>query len=420
MGSQPSITNADDRKLIELIGQAEHRVVFMAPGISESVAKSLADVWNRLGAETVSVILDVDPEVCRLGYGTIEGLQVIEAAAAQHEALICHQPGVRIGLLIADDATLIYAPTPLLVEAGSRRSEHPNAIQLGTPPTELARDVGLGANPAMERSVGMDQVPSSRVEAVAADLRNNPPAKFDLARKVRVFTSHFQFVELEMTGCYISRKKVPIPSSLVGLANERDVQSQFHAQFNLVSNVALKARIGDRELAEKDLHDRRALIVRDFLVPLKGYGNIILRSNKGNFIKAVEHLRAEVALFQQGIRQQLQAQMDLSADTLVSALGPAVRQNPPLAYTKVHGPEIDEQTLHRLLSRDIQRAFGRADDLVEEMTVRLVFKDVTYESLVDPNFLTIARKAMPDLAFLHDEFDAARGATVEQPTLFDN
>jgi len=30
-----------------------------------------------------------------------------------------HNPGISIGLLIADDVTLIYNPTPLLIEAGS-------------------------------------------------------------------------------------------------------------------------------------------------------------------------------------------------------------------------------------------------------------------------------------------------------------
>lgn len=407
MGSQPSITNADDRKLIELIGQAKRRLVFMAPGISEGVAKALAEAWDRLGAETVSVILDVDPEVCRLGYGTIEGLQAIQAAASQPERLVCHHPGVRIGLLIADDTTLIYSPTPLLVEAESHASEHPNAIQLGAPPAEIVRDVGLGKNPAMERSVGMDPVPPARIEEVAADLRNNPPARFDLARKVRVFTSRFQFVELEMTGCYISRKKVPIPSNLMGLANEQDVQSQFHAQFNLVNNVAMKVKIGDRELTEKILLDKRNKIVRTFLVSLKGYGNVVLRSNKEGLIKAVEELKSDVKAFQEGIREQLQTQMDRSAESLVTALGPAVRQNPPPMYTKIHGPDIEEPTLRKLLTRDIQYAFGRADDLVGEMTVRLVFKDLAYESLVDPNFLAIARKAMPDLEFLHEEFEAA-------------
>jgi hypothetical protein len=36
-----------------------------------------------------------------------------------------------------------------------------------------------------------------------------------------------------------------------------------------------------------------------------------------------------------------------------------------------------------------------------------VFKDVAYESLVDPRFLGTARKAMPGVKFLHDESEAA-------------
>jgi hypothetical protein len=39
------------------------------------------------------------------------------------------------------------------------------------------------------------------------------------------------------------------------------------------------------------------------------------------------------------------------------------------------------------------------------MKVTLVFKDVAYESLVDQKFITIAREAMPEVEFLHEEHE---------------
>jgi hypothetical protein len=46
-----------------------------------------------------------------------------------------------------------------------------------------------------------------------------------------------------------------------------------------------------------------------------------------------------------------------------------------------------------------------------QITNILVFKDVACESLVDSNFIEIARKAMPGVDFLHKEFDAAKTST---------
>jgi hypothetical protein len=51
----------------------------------------------------------------------------------------CISPGIRIGLLIANDTTLVYAPTPLLIAEPSNK---PNAIRLDTAaiPIELSQD----------------------------------------------------------------------------------------------------------------------------------------------------------------------------------------------------------------------------------------------------------------------------------------
>jgi len=46
-------------------------------------------------------------------------------------------------MLIADDNTLIYTPTQLLVEAGSNKPNHTNAIRPNSPPAEVVKDVGL-------------------------------------------------------------------------------------------------------------------------------------------------------------------------------------------------------------------------------------------------------------------------------------
>jgi hypothetical protein len=84
-----------------------------------------------------------------MGYGTLEGLKTLRNAAHQLGTVVCHQPGVRIGLLIVDEITLVYSPTPLLLESGTTRPDRPNAIQLGQPPENVIRDVGLG-----ERGLG--------------------------------------------------------------------------------------------------------------------------------------------------------------------------------------------------------------------------------------------------------------------------
>lgn len=61
-----------------------------------------------------------------------------------------------------------------------------------------------------------------------------------------------------------------------------------------------------------------------------------------------------------------------------------------------------------MLQSELTDAFGHSDDVFQDMSVRAIFKGVTYEFLSDPEFMRIARDAIPLLDTLHDEFDAAR------------
>ena len=237
--------------------------------------------------------------------------------------------------------------------------------------------------------------------------------RFDLARRVRIYSSQFQFVELEMTGCFVSRKRVPIPSRLIGLANNREAAEQFHARFNLVNRAKLEVSLKDggkvRVVTEESLAKRKQEILKDFVTPLKGYGSVVLRSNKDRLLQAVEGLKADLAAFQKGIKDDLQERMDDNALSLVKALLPAVLANPPAAYTKVHGPRITPEQVRDFLERDIRHEFGQAADLVSEMKVSVVFKDVAYESLIDEQFLKAAHKALKGVDSFHDERDATEG-----------
>jgi hypothetical protein len=128
----------------------------------------------------------------------------------------------------------------------------------------------------------------------------------------------------------------------------------------------------------------------------------------------VKALRNEVSKFPRGMRAQLQQLIDSSRNAVVEALLPPVERNPPDEYTKTHGPRPPAALVRDRLDDDIKRAFGNADELVADMSVKLVFKDVAYESFVEEKLLETARNAMPGVEFLHDEFQAAP-ARAESP-----
>src|SRR5881396_2596971 len=107
-----AITVANDETLGRAIRSAQRRIVLLAPAVSKGVADALAEQWRTLPADGVSVILDLDPEVYRLGFGDAEGLSLLEEVARSRDRALNRQQGIRIGLLIVDDTTIVYSPTP--------------------------------------------------------------------------------------------------------------------------------------------------------------------------------------------------------------------------------------------------------------------------------------------------------------------
>ena len=292
----PSIINIDDVQIIEAIKSATRRLVVIAPGLSQKVALEVAEQWRNLGAQAVSVILDVDPEVCRMGYGEPEAFTLLQDIAANLGAIVFCQPGLRLGVVIADDTTLIYTPTPLVVEPSAAR---PNGIRLNQVPAEIARAVGLDAESADKRTIGKQAVNSEDVKAVTSDLKENPPRRFDLTQKVQVFNAAFEFVEFKLEGCAIERKTVRIPADLIGLGKDPRTQNMLRSTFRLINE-------DDEWLSGKKVMKLKEFISEKFLVNLPKYGNVVLRTNKSDFEKAIDSLKRYVERFQERAKKKLQ------------------------------------------------------------------------------------------------------------------
>lgn len=393
------ITVATDDNICNLIRQAKTRLVVLAPALNCSIAQTLAARWCEIGAANVSVILDVDPEVFRLGYGELSALKVLEQTAVNLGTLIQRQPGIRIGLIVADDVTLIYSPTPLLVEAGPATPAAPNAICLDRAPQRIVDEVGHGDGGVKAQTVGLDKATAAEVGKVEADLKANPPQSFDISRKVRVFNAAFEFVDFELSGTTIDQMTVPIPKYLSGIKNKQ-TREQLRTSFRLVPP--------GHKLSGEHLTQDRNLIAKKYLRSITKFGTVVLRSRKQDFEGEVQALRDAVKKFGEAVREQLQAVMDANRDNLVKSLLPQVRRNIPKQWLMSDGRKPDTDTLTQFLNDDLKRAFGTADRLIKHMEVRLVFKGVTYELLCNAEFLEAAQKAIPELSKLYEEFDAAK------------
>lgn len=410
-----SIIKVDENFIKQFFGEAKYRLAYIAPGISKPVADIIAAKWASLDPAEVRIILDVNSEIYRLGYGSADGsadaMQFLDKKAKElgGERLVCHQEGIRIGILISDSRVCFFAPTALLIESGTEQKTRPNGIIIEPVPPSVIKEIGLGEKKESEQTIGLDKVNTSKIAAVIEDIKQNPPQKFDVARKVRVFNSRFEFVEFKVEGCSLSKHKVAIPPELMGLADDEELKKRLRSSFQLITNTTEFDK--NSKISEKTITDFRKKIEDEFLGNIPGYGKAILRENKEAFNKKVEELSKVVNDFKTAIKSKLDEAIKNNISTLTERLLPSVEQHVPARWKKDMGQNPKKSDLKNRLEAEISNAFGKSEFYVNDMKAEAVFKNVSYESLQDVKFMDSAKKAFPYVDLFHEEYDALKGTT---------
>ncbi len=440
MSTPGTFTVVNDEALCAAIAATTETLVYVAPGISKLVVEAIARAHDDKPNLVATVIVDLDPEVYRLGYGTEEGLRALQSLVDRQHLELRQQPGLRVGLLVTDQQTLVYSPTPLLIEAGSTTEEKPNAVVIarGSESTKtLLYACGAAGSPdqatpaPQDAEIGRAPATPQEVDRSLAELKEVPPKKFDVARIERVYESKIQFVELELTGYRLSSKRVSIPNDLL-LGEDKAFKERLKNSFLLLQgeqtisvdmpeldSKLLASKLGPDGKAilvkwsEAELEKQRKALYDDFLINVPRFGQIIMRRNRPAFDERVARLKAQVAAFSTAVQKALNQKLGAAIDALALTLLPRVRANLPLRYARCLAVAVpSDDDLLALLRHDLEDSFGSSAELFKP-ELRWVFKDVTYESISDKTFRDALSKSLRDtggerlVAQLFSEHDAA-------------
>lgn len=419
----------NDASLIKLIGRAQQRIVFVAPGVHQAVAEALGKRLVEIDRLQVTVVIDPDEDVCRIGYGDADGLKLLSCYADSQSFVLMAQPGLRVGVLLVDDITLVWSPTPRSVElaplgnATTPAEGSPNGLLLGANPSEqLARAVSAVGTETLplDAEIGVDVVTKDRVQKTLDGLAKNPPIPVDLARITRVFSTKLQFAEFTVRGAKFSKRELKVSNDymnadiqgeLKGLVESRlrafgdfrdeEVEVLAFKNGNEVFDSSQKRMT--EKVSEASLQRQRNELERRYLFNVPGFGRLIAKDDKQDLERLVAAYRVQLEAYSEAIRKRLEKQASKIIDEAAKLIAERTART---------GSKLDEQQL-----RDsIQKSLDRTKDEMPE--VKLVFKDVTYEQTKNPEFRTKVDKALPaakrkQMGEWNHDFDAAKSAALE-------
>ena len=391
-----TFTTATDDRLIEMIRSAAHRLIIVAPGLTTPVARALAGRIGSLSAQSLTVILDADPEVYRMGYGDMEALEIIRNESSRQLFELREQPGVRIGVVVSDHRTMVYSPVPRNVEAGSTSTEKPNALMIEG---EAAETLAYATSFAGSRTeVGQTALTPKRVDEMVENLKADPPQPIDLSRKLKVFRSEVQFVELKMTNATFRSRRIRRPAQFQKLNNQDlrpRISSNLKVPVNLETELEIsigtcpdqeKLKVNDRFI----LHQRQEL-ERVFFHDWKTRGKVILRRDKECAVKQLDRLIEIIKAYHGALKGKIDESRKAFRDQFVAEFIDMWKQQPP-AHLKMRG-NVTEESCRDDLEFEANLLFDKAVELGASYHT-VVYKDVAIEDLADPVLMTGLEKLM--------------------------
>lgn len=401
---------------------ASHSVCYVAPGIQMEPAMVLDHLAEELGPEMITVCLDFNERVLRMGYGSIEAVEILRGAGIA----VRSAPGMRTAFIIVDKEGYMFTPTALLLEAEPEKNPSPNAMRLSPDQiteilsrfSPLEKALAKANSETPEEKARIEAIPDAitpdaiRNDPLAAfkpapmvleshpvqdealakikkQLEQAPPAKFDVARQVRVYSAYLQYVELSLRGAAIQRHKVQIPKILHRLGDNRELENRLKTTFDLIDK--------DSNVSSKDLEDELKEIRDTFTCTLdKEKGRVILKSNKAIFEDRISDFRKKIEKHKDRLQKTLQDHIDASKKVVIDYYIDRVIEEPPdKLRVRCLGLKPRREDAEAWLDWELSKVFPQAENLSKEIVLEVNYKDVTYETLQRPVFFEQVKKAFP-------------------------
>jgi hypothetical protein len=411
-------TVSNDETMVAMIQNAKRKLVYIAPGISKIVASSIPS--KIIEGISATFILDVDAEVCRLGFGEIEGLELLRSIADSHGVPIQHQPGLRIGILIVDDSTMIFSPPPLLIEAGSLQQDKPNAIMLSGSSSEEI-EVACGSHEESipgKAEIGSSGITDEKIEDVKTDLEDNPPKPFNISRIERVFSSKIQFVEFSLENYQLSKMVAQIPADFLGINQDASLSERWRNSFKVFDGIDnLKCEMPNIDDDGKPIdgvmlyneicvEKEKRSIAKNYLISIPKYGNIIFRKRSKAFDERINRFKNRLEEYTKSVRSLIDKEIEDSKKRLSDQLYLYIKDNPPARLLKMGNSEKD---IKLMILNELESKFKIHLDGYKPY-FKVLYKDITYNSIHDVEFQNTLKNLKLPINFgeLFSEYDAAR------------
>lgn len=398
--------------LVNQLKAATGSIIYVAPGLTFEVARVFQEIKQKIPLNNIKIIIDSNPNICRLGFGDIESIEMLINEGFK----VSKVNSIRLGIVIVDGNAWIFSPIPLIIE--DEEKVKLNGINVTVDQALELIDEIYEITPERSQQITMfdstiedkpvefkpEEYRKQDLKLAKQDLEMRPPKKFDLERQVQVYTGYFQFVELSLVGMGLRRRTINIPSKLLAVSGDRVVQEKLKATYKLITE--------NSKLSGKEIEDKVAHLRKTYTRSLgKRLGSVMLIKNKEVFLTEVDKIKAEISKFSEKVKTSLERELAHTKKEISKILVPVIMKNPPddlkgIIVTNKPSKKVATE----YIDYEISKFLPNAEELITKMELQCDFKDITYEMLNDSQFIESIKSQFKIKALdkLYESYSAVR------------
>ena len=232
-----------------------------------------------------------------------------------------------------------------------------------------------------------------------AELKANPPKPFDLTRKLTVFTSAVEFVELRVSNCRLGNRQVPLPEDFIGVGDaalQERISGRLRTPLGGIKakeiTIEINGKIETLIVDQKFIDRERKEIEDTFTYVLPNKGRIILKRDRPDFERQIVRFESILKAYQGVIKTGVKSDRASFCTQMVEEFTPRWLASPPRHLQRRSGP-LDRTCVTAEIGARADELFTQAIDF-DPPEVTVGYKGIVIDDICDVEFRSNLRSAM--------------------------
>jgi len=389
-------------KLSQLIAKTDNSLFLSLPFLHREMTDAIKQLSNKKRPDgkkiNIQILIDFDAQTIRQGYGELGPVREL----INENFNIKSMDDNRISFIISDDiGYYLFMESRSLIPADKSTI---NAVKIDSvsivrlkhyffPSTKQEELKDELSDAIIEESQQLEnaeqimqkekapakEITREKFENVTADIESNPPIRPDYERRVKIYATRFQYVELQLKGGGFKQHEIKLPDKLLPHSNE-ELKRRLQARLKLFDQL----KKTDAYKHFKEIEKKKEDMAKRYLTQLKCRPNqrILRKEEKEYLQKEIEQLNTKLNEVIQELYGEMINDIKYVKEELKETLYDFMLNNP--TREMINLGEENKELMARDRAARIIDSFKMPDPYsqwLKNLRIEAYYSDITYEDL---------------------------------------